>query len=482
MVKVGPKLDKTYVYDNKTGKLTEKSGGDAQKVDFEHTKLYQDQTVHYRISTINNARPRVQLSNTSFAKSATTKKALASDDPGGLVVKARGSSMIQVMWNARADDIQAAPVTGYKIESSPLDADGDCMEDWSVLVEDTMSTTTSYTHGGLAPETGQCYRIFGINVVATSTSFVGYGDAYVTTNDNDAIATTSERMNTAPTAGAAITDQTVRVDATVMVQSTITDADTDDTLTWSAMSNMPTYATATVDNMGMVTITGVAEGMATITVTATDIADATATQDIMVTVAAANTAPMAVGMIAPVTVTEGQMSDAMDVSGYFSDADTGDTLTYTAMSDMTSYATVSVSGSMLTITGVAPGSATVTVTATDTAGDYDMQTIMVTVDAAEMTLGNAMALMATQGEDPGDVTLTWTPGADATVHWVAGVRIVNDAIDPNFTPIWHAATGDGTHTVNAPTAGDYVFAVIAGRTSDGTTEWSSWTIHRYTRE
>ena len=202
----------------------------------------------------------------------------------------------------------------------------------------------------------------------------------------------------------------------------------------------------------------------------------------MVTVAAANTPPMAVGTIDPVTVTAGEMSDAMDVSAYFSDANTDDTLTYTAMSDMMSYATVSVSGSMLTITGVAEGMATVTVTATDTAGDYAMQTIMVTVEAADVTLGNAMTLVATQGDDPGDVTLTWTPGGNATVHWVAGVRIVNGAIDPNFTPIWHAASGDGTHTVNAPTAGEYVFAVIAGRTSDGTTEWSMWTIHRYTRQ
>ena len=75
-----------------------------------------------------------------------------------------------------------------------------------------------------------------------------------------------------------------------MVQSTITDADTGDTLTWSVESDMPTYATAEVDDMGMVTITGAAEGMATITVTATDMADATATQDIMVTVEAAGMA------------------------------------------------------------------------------------------------------------------------------------------------------------------------------------------------
>ena len=191
LVTVGPKLDKRYSYNNKTGKLTEKAITANHMVDFEHTMLYQDQTVHYRISTINNASPRSRTSDTSFAKSATTKKAQASDDPGGLVAKPRGRSMIELTWNARADDIIAAPIIGYKIESSPLNMAGDdCAETWSTLVEDTMSTTTSYTHMGLSAGTGMCYRVFGINVVATSTSFVGYGDAYVTTNDNDAIAIT----------------------------------------------------------------------------------------------------------------------------------------------------------------------------------------------------------------------------------------------------------------------------------------------------
>ena len=95
-------------------------------------------------------------------------------------------------------------------------------------------------------------------------------------------------VNTAPMAGEAIADQTVEPGGTVMVQSTITDADTDDTLTWSAMSDMTMYATAEVDDMGMVTITGVAAGMATITVTATDMAGAMATQEIMVTIEAAD--------------------------------------------------------------------------------------------------------------------------------------------------------------------------------------------------
>ena len=79
------------------------------------------------------------------------------------------------------------------------------------------------------------------------------------------------------------------------------------------------------------------------------------------------------------------MSDAMDVSGYFSDADM-DTLTYTASSDMMSYATASVSGSMVTITGVAAGTATITVTATDMDDATATQEIMVTVEAASMEL------------------------------------------------------------------------------------------------
>ena len=92
--------------------------------------------------------------------------------------------------------------------------------------------------------------------------------------------------NQAPMAGADIADVMVYVGAMEMAQSTITDSDMD-TLTWSVMSDMDMYATAEVDDMGMVTITGVAAGMATITVTATD-ADGSgmsASQEIMVTVA-----------------------------------------------------------------------------------------------------------------------------------------------------------------------------------------------------
>ena len=180
-------------------------------------------------------------------------------------------------------------------------------------------------------------------------------------------------VNAAPMAGADIDDQTVTAGMTVMVQSTITDADTGDMLTWMASSSDDMIATATVDNMGMVTVMGVAAGMATITVKATDQDGAYAEQSFMVDV---NAAPMAVGMIDPVMLMEGMSSDAMDLSMYFSDTE-GDTLTYTEMSSNEAVASAMIvlndsdPGAPvheLTITGHMAGEATITVTATDQDG------------------------------------------------------------------------------------------------------------------
>ena len=58
------------------------------------------------------------------------------------------------------------------------------------VVEETETSATYYEHTGLMPVTGYCYRVFGVNVVGTSTSFVGFGDAYAATYDADAQAMT----------------------------------------------------------------------------------------------------------------------------------------------------------------------------------------------------------------------------------------------------------------------------------------------------
>ena len=347
----GPKDTLTYTWDG--SELSSKVKADDDKITLVHAGLSQGETRYYRVSTVNNAPTNKATSVPSNGLKATTDGALKADSPGGLVVKAEGHSAIRLLWNARAPDIAAAPVTGYKIQVSPLNSAGDdCASDWDDLVEDTMSTTTSRDHTGLMPDTGRCYRVFGINDVAVSTGFVGYGDPYPATKDNDAIATTDE--------------------------------------------------------------------------------------------APPNAAPMAVGTIAAVSVTMGQMTAAMDVSSYFSDADMGDTLTYTAMSDMEMYATADIpaDGSMLTITGVVAGTATITVTATDSMGAMATQEIMVTVAAEPEEVGPATGVTTGPFNEGGVIQVNWDAAPNATGYIIYAVNV--DELDDANGQIVVAAENDET--------------------------------------
>ena len=108
----------------------------------------------------------------------------------------------------------------------------------------------------------------------------------------------------------------------------------------------------------------------------------TASQTFTVTVTDVNEAPLAIGAIPGVSVNVGGNPRSVDAASYFTDPD-GDTLSYTASSNKTGAATVSVSGSTVTISPVAAGRATVTVTASDPDGLTATQTIAVTTLAAQ---------------------------------------------------------------------------------------------------
>ena len=141
---------------------------------------------------------------------------------------------------------------------------------------------------------------------------VAAGDATITVTGMDTemgsgmqtIMVTVEEPNTAPMAGDAIDDVTMTVgDDPMMVEAMFTDAE-NDMLSYSVMSSDDMVATATVDDMGMVTITAMGAGMATITVTASDPGELYAMQEIMVTVMMMP--PMELGD----PVVTGTMSDA----------------------------------------------------------------------------------------------------------------------------------------------------------------------------
>ena len=94
---------------------------------------------------------------------------------------------------------------------------------------------------------------------------------------------------------------------------------------------------------------------------------------------ATNRAPRATGSIPAQTLTVGGSAVSVNVAQYFTDPD-GDALTYTVRSSRTGTAGVAVSGTTVTLTPVAAGSATITVTGRDPGGLSATQAIAVTVD------------------------------------------------------------------------------------------------------
>ena len=188
---------------------------------------------------------------------------------------------------------------------------------------------------------------------------------------------TVEAANQAPVAEGTIDDQTVvaGMESGVDVIDNFSDPH-DDELTYSATSS-DTTVTAVATEGTVVTVMGIAPGSATVTVTATDPGGLSASQEFGVTVEAANQAPMAEGTIDDQTVVAG-MESTVDVTDNFSDPD-GDDLTYSATSSDEAVATLSTSGAVVTIMGVTPGNATVTVTATDSGGLSASQEFGVTV-------------------------------------------------------------------------------------------------------
>ena len=197
--------------------------------------------------------------------------------------------------------------------------------------------------------------------------------------------TVSEVPNTPPTLMPDMAAPTVTLEDSASwmrdVSGYFMDAD-GDMLTYSADSSDDTKATESVSG-SMVTITAVAAGMATITVTASDGEDSVDLEiEVTVNPPPNNSPALTPGRSVPdvTLVLEDDPSWMRDVSGYFMDAD-GDALTYSADSSDDTKATESVSGSMVTITAVAEGTATITVTASDGEDSVDL-IIYVTVDPA----------------------------------------------------------------------------------------------------
>ena len=135
-----------------------------------------------------------------------------------------------------------------------------------------------------------------------------------------------------------------------------------------------------------------------------------------------NRVPEVVGTLEAQTLKVGDAGVTIDISGKFSDPD-GDALTYAAVSSDEAIAKVDVSGSVVTITPIAEGRATITVTARDVAGSNQTaeQTISVTVNKADEKLNfdgaTVLAQIYTVGTQIDDLRLPEAAGGSDAIGY-----------------------------------------------------------------
>ena len=148
-------------------------------------------TRYYRVLAINSVGPGTP----SNVASATTDAVLP-DAPQNLAAVANGTSRIDLAWSAPTFD-GGSPVIGYRIDVASSPDGGRTM-----LVANTGSTTTEYSHGNLDPATRQYYRVLAINAEGTGPP------------SNVAGTTTDATVPDAPTNLGATATSTTRIDLT----------------------------------------------------------------------------------------------------------------------------------------------------------------------------------------------------------------------------------------------------------------------------
>lgn len=173
----------------------------------------------------------------------------------------------------------------------------------------------------------------------------------------------------------------------------------------------------------------------------------------------ANRAPTASGSIDAQTIPAGE-SVTVNVAGNFTDPD-GNTLSFSAASSDDAVATASVSGSNVTINGVAAGSATVTVTASDPGGLSATQSISVTVEAVNQApVGEGIIDdqgMVVGDEVTVDVSANFSdPDGDELVYTATSsdTAVATVATDGAMVTITALAAGEATVTVTATDPGE----------------------------
>ena len=348
-----------------------------------------------------------------------------------------------------------APVATDSIPAQTVEVGDSVSVDLAGHFSDPDGDALTYAATSSAPGVASV-AVSGADVTVTG---VSAGTASVTVAASDPDGLSAEQAfevtvpNRTPVATDSIPAQTVEVGDSVSVDLAGHFSDPDgDALTYAATSSAPGVASVAVSG-SVVTVTGVAKGTANVTVTASDPDGLSAEQAFEVTVP--NRAPVATDSIPAQTVEVGD-SVSVDLAGHFSDPD-GDALTYAATSSAPGVASVAVSGSVVTVTGVAKGTASVTVTASDPDGLSAEQAFEVTVPnrtpvatdsipAQTVEVGDSVSVdLAGHFSDPDGDALTYA--ATSSAPGVASVAV--SGADVTVTGV-SAGTASVTVTASDP--------------------------------
>ncbi|WP_310830297.1 Ig-like domain-containing protein [Paenibacillus pedocola] len=302
---------------------------------------------------------------------------------------------------------------------------------------DTLSFSAVSSDSGVATVSvsGSTLSIIPVNA-GTTTITVTANDGNGGTKDTSFTATFTAPppVNHVPTVAnsiPALAKSVVDGTQTADLSSVFADED-GDTLSFSAVSSDSGVATVSVSGSTL-SITPVGAGTTTITVTANDGNGGTKDTSFTATFTApapVNHVPTVANSIPVLAKSVVDGTQTADLSSVFADQD-GDTLSFSAVSSDSGVATVSVSGSTLSITPVGAGTTTITVTANDGNGGTKDTSFTATFTAAapaatsvffsETIFGNeylqAIELFNPTGEiiDGSKLRIERSDGGDSTV-------------------------------------------------------------------
>ena len=278
-----------------------------------------------------------------------------------------------------------APEARGSIPARTLAAGQTATVDASVFFSDPDGDVLSYgaesSDASVAAATiaGSVVTVAGVAAGTASVTVTAADPGGLSASLGVAVTVVEEGANRAPEAVGTIPAQTLAAGQTATVDASVFFSDPDgDVLSYGAESSDASVAAATIAG-SVVTVAGVAAGTASVTVTAADPGGLSASLGVAVTVVeeGTNRAPDAVGTIPAQTLAAGQTA-TVDASVFFSDPD-GDVLSYGAESSDAAVAAATIAGSVVTVAGVAAGTAAVTVTASDPGGLSASLDVAVTV-------------------------------------------------------------------------------------------------------